>query len=100
MTGPRQADTLTVSLLQRHVLGPVLGIEDPRTSQRIGFVGGRHGLDELVARVDRGEFACGFALAATRIQELMAVADAGELMPPKSTWFEPKLRDGLFCHLV
>lgn len=98
--GPGPADRLTSALLQRHVLEPVLGIEDPRTSDRIEFVGGPQATAELEARVNRGEFACGFALPPTQIEELMAVADAGERMPPKSTWFEPKLRDGLFCHLI
>lgn len=96
----RQADRLATALLQRHVLAPVFGIEDPRTSDRIEFVGGPQGTAELERRVNRGEFACAFALPPTHIEELMAVAEAGERMPPKSTWFEPKLRDGLFSYLI
>ncbi len=91
------ADRLDVALLQRHVLGPVFGIDNPRTSERIGFVGGIRGPGELQRLVDSGEFACAFAMHPTGIDELMEIADAGGLMPPKSTWFEPKLRDALFC---
>ena len=93
-------ERLDVSLLQRLVLAPVFGIDDPRTSQRIGFVGGIRGSGELKKLVDRGDYACAFALHATGIEDLMAIADAGGIMPPKSTWFEPKLRDGMFCHLI
>jgi uncharacterized protein (DUF1015 family) len=93
-------EALDVSLLQRHVLAPLLGIENPRTSERIGFVGGIRGPEELERLVATGEAACAFALHPTSIEELMDVADRGGLMPPKSTWFEPKLRDGMFCHLL
>lgn len=86
---------LDVSLLQNHVIGPVLGIDDPRRDDRIDFVGGIRGLAGLVERVDSGEMAVAFALHPTQMEDLMAVADAGEIMPPKSTWFEPKLADGL-----
>jgi len=86
---------LDVSLLADQLLAPVLGIEDPRRDTRIDFVGGIRGLDELVKRVDSGEMAVAFSMHATRMEDLMAVADAGEVMPPKSTWFEPKLADGL-----
>jgi uncharacterized protein (DUF1015 family) len=86
---------LDVSLLADHLLGPVLGITDPRRDDRIGFVGGIRGLGELEQRVDSGAMAVAFALYPTRMQDLMAVADAGRVMPPKSTWFEPKLADGL-----
>jgi uncharacterized protein (DUF1015 family) len=89
---------LDVALLQRHVLEPVFGINDPRTSRRLRFVGGIRGTEELARQVDRGQAACAFSLFPTGIEDLMAVADAGEIMPPKSTWFEPKLRDGMFCH--
>lgn len=89
-------DRLDVALLQRHVLGPLFGIENPRTSQRIGFVGGIRGPAELERLVREGGAACAFALYPTGIEELMAIADAGGIMPPKSTWFEPKLRDALF----
>ncbi len=91
---------LEVSLLQREVLNPILGIEDPRTSKRIDFVGGIRGLPELRKRVDSGEMAVAFALFPTTIDELLAIADAGKIMPPKSTWFEPKLRDGMVVHTL
>lgn len=91
------AEALDVALLQRHVLGPLLGIADPRRSERLDFVGGIRGPTELERRVDAGEAAVAFALHPTSLEELMAVADRGEIMPPKSTWFEPKLRDALFC---
>jgi uncharacterized protein (DUF1015 family) len=81
-------------------LGPIFGIADPRTSKRISFVGGGRGVAELAKLVDRGEYACAFSLHPTRIEDLMAVADAGGIMPPKSTWFEPKLRDAMFCHCI
>ncbi len=91
---------LDVSLLSEHVLGPILGITDLRRDKRIDFVGGIRGLAELEKRVDSGEMAVAFALYPTSLDELMAVADAGEIMPPKSTWFEPKLADGLVSHLL
>ena len=86
---------LDVSLLADNLLAPVLGIEDPRRDTRIDFVGGIRGLAELEKRVDSGEMAAAFSMHPTRMEDLMAVADAGEVMPPKSTWFEPKLADGL-----
>lgn len=89
---------LDVSLLQDHLLAPVLGIGDPRTDARIQFVGGIRGLKELERLVDSRDGAVAFAMYPTSIQELFSVADAGLLMPPKSTWFEPKLRSGLFIH--
>lgn len=88
---------LDVSLLQDYLLGPVLGIGDPRVDKRIDFIGGIRGLKELEKRVNRG-MAVAFSMYPTSIQELFAVADAGMLMPPKSTWFEPKLRSGIFIH--
>lgn len=88
-------ERLDVSLLADRVLAPVLGIADPRRDKRIDFVGGIRGLPELEKRVNGGEMAAAFSLHPTRMQDLMAVADAGEVMPPKSTWFEPKLADGL-----
>ncbi len=91
---------LDVSLLQDHLIGPILGIADPRRDQRIDFVGGIRGLAELERRVDCGEMAAAFSLHPTGMAELMAVADAGEVMPPKSTWFEPKLADGMASHLI
>lgn len=93
-------DRLDVTLLQKHVLAPLFGIDDPRTSKRISFVGGIRGTAELERLVDRGEGACAFSLFPTSIVDLMTVADAGGIMPPKSTWFEPKLRDAMFCHLI
>lgn len=86
---------LDVSLLADNLLAPVLGIEDPRRDTRIDFVGGIRGLAELEKRVDSGEMTAAFSMYPTRMEDLMAVADAGEVMPPKSTWFEPKLADGL-----
>jgi len=91
---------LDVELLQRHVLAPVFGIADPRTSRSIHFVGGIRGTAELEKLVDSGEYACAFSMFPTGMDDLMAVADAGGIMPPKSTWFEPKLRDGMFCHMI
>jgi uncharacterized protein (DUF1015 family) len=93
-------ENLDVTLLQKHVLGPVFGIDDPRTSKRISFVGGIRGTDELEKLVNSGEFACAFSMFPTSIQDLMDIADAGGIMPPKSTWFEPKLRDAMFCHMI
>ncbi|MDD5056262.1 MAG: DUF1015 family protein [Sideroxydans sp.] len=91
---------LDVSLLQNHLIAPILGINDPRRDKRIDFVGGIRGLPELEKRVNSGEMAAAFALFATRMEDLMAVADANEVMPPKSTWFEPKLADGLVSHVL
>jgi uncharacterized protein (DUF1015 family) len=93
-------ESLDVSLLQQHVLGPLFGVTDPRTSQRINFVGGIRGTAELERLVNSGEYACAFSMFPTSIEDLMAIADAGGLMPPKSTWFEPKLRDAMFCHMI
>jgi len=89
---------LDVSILQDAVLGPLLGIGDPRRDPRIEFVGGIRGTAELQARVDRGEARAAFALWPTSMRELLEISDAGQIMPPKSTWFEPKLRSGLFLH--
>ena len=91
-------DSLDVSVLQDQVLGPILGIDDPRTDSRIAFIGGIRGLSELSERADAGGVS--FSLYPTSIGELFSVADAGRLMPPKSTWFEPKLRSGLFIHEI
>lgn len=91
---------LDVSLLANHLLEPVLGISDPRTDARIDFVGGIRGLDGLEKRVNSGEMAVAFSMFATRMEDLMAVADVNEVMPPKSTWFEPKLADGLVSHVL
>lgn len=91
-------DRLDVKLLSDRILEPMLGIADPRTDKRIDFVGGIRGLSALQARVDSGDWAVAFALFPTSIEDLMAVADANEVMPPKSTWFEPKLADGLVSY--
>lgn len=91
---------LDVSILQNALLAPLLGISNPRTDQRIHFVGGIRGNDELVKLVDSGEYAVAFALHPTSIRELIELADQDQIMPPKSTWFEPKLRSGLFVHLL
>ena len=91
---------LDVSILQNNLLAPLLGIDNPRTNQRIHFVGGIRGNDELVKLVDSGEYAVAFALHPTSIRELIELADQDQIMPPKSTWFEPKLRSGLFVHLL
>ena len=91
---------LDVSLLQDNLIEPVLGIADPRRDKRIDFVGGIRGLTELEKRVNSGEMAVAFALHATSLDDLMSVADANEVMPPKSTWFEPKLADGLVSHVL
>jgi uncharacterized protein (DUF1015 family) len=93
-------EKLDVTLLQNFVLGPLFGIDDPRTSKRILFVGGIRGPAELEKLVNGGEYACAFSMFPTGIEDLMAIADAGGIMPPKSTWFEPKLRDAMFCHLL
>lgn len=92
-------DGLDVAILQNHLLAPVLGIADPKTDKRIDFVGGIRGISELERRV-KTDSAVAFAMYPTSIHELFAVADAGLLMPPKSTWFEPKLRSGLFIHTI
>ena len=91
---------LPVTLLARSLIEPVLGIADQRTDKRIDFVGGGRGLAELARRVDSGEMAIAFALFPTTMDDLMAVADAGAIMPPKSTWFEPKLADGMVNHVL
>jgi len=90
-------DRLDVSILQKNLLQPILGIEDPRTDNRIDFVGGIRGLGELERRVNEG-FKVAFSMYPTTMNDLISIADAGEVMPPKSTWFEPKLRSGLFVH--
>ncbi len=89
---------LDVAVLQDNVLKPILGIENPRVDKRIDFIGGIRGMAELEKRVDNGEFIVAFSCYPTSIEHLMAIADAGEVMPPKSTWFEPKLRSGLVIH--
>ncbi len=91
--------SLDVSILQDNLLSPILGIQDPRKDKRIDFVGGIRGLEELRRRVDAGE-AVAFAMRPTTIEQLMAIADTGNVMPPKSTWFEPKLRSGIVVHLL
>ena len=97
---PNPIDKLDVTLLQKNVLGPVFGIDDPRTSKRVNFVGGIRGTAELEKLVSSGEYACAFSMFPTEIADLIAIADTGGIMPPKSTWFEPKLRDAMFCHML
>ncbi|HEU4861788.1 MAG TPA: DUF1015 family protein [Chitinophagaceae bacterium] len=91
---------LDVTILQKNVLDKILDIEDPRTDTRVDFVGGIRGLGELEKRVKSGEMAAAFSLYPVTIDQLFAIADSGKVMPPKSTWFEPKLRDGLLTHLI
>lgn len=90
-------DSLDVAILQKNILTPILGIEDVRTSDRIDFIGGIRGIDELERRVHK-DMKVAFSMYATEVSDIMKVADIGEVMPPKSTWFEPKLRSGLFIH--
>ncbi|MBS1751679.1 MAG: DUF1015 domain-containing protein [Bacteroidetes bacterium] len=91
---------LDVTILQNNLLDNILGIQDPRTDKRIDFIGGIRGLKELEKRVDEGEMKVAFSLYPVSIQQLFDIADSGNVMPPKSTWFEPKLRDGLLTHLI
>jgi uncharacterized protein (DUF1015 family) len=91
---------LDVTILQERLLAPILGVKDPRTDSRIDFVGGMRGLGELESRVNTGEMAAAFSLHPVTIEQLFDIADSGQVMPPKSTWFEPKLRDGLLTHLI
>ena len=93
-------EKLDVTLLQKFVLDPIFGITDPRTSKKINFVGGIRGTAELEKLVNSAEYACAFSMFPTSIEDLMTIADAGGIMPPKSTWFEPKLRDAMFCHMI
>jgi uncharacterized protein (DUF1015 family) len=93
-------ERLPITLLSRNLIEPLLGISDPRTDKRIDFVGGGRSLGELQRRVDSGEMKVAFALYPTQMEDLMAVADAGAIMPPKSTWFEPKLADGMVNHVL
>lgn len=93
-------ESLDVSVLQARLLDPILGIKDVRTDNRIDFVGGIRGTEELEKLVNEGKAAVAFSLYATTIDDLLRVSDAGEIMPPKSTWFEPKLRDGLLSHEI
>ncbi|MCR5661152.1 MAG: DUF1015 family protein [bacterium] len=92
------AQSLDAAVLQENILAPILNIGDPRTDERIDFVGGIRGTGELVKRVDEGKAAVAFSMRPVSLDELMAIADAGEIMPPKSTWFEPKLRDSIVSH--
>lgn len=97
---PDPIERLDVSILQHYILEPALGIEDARTDRRIGFVSGKRGTAEIEKIVDRGSAVIGFSLFPTTMDDLFAVSDMGEIMPPKSTWFEPKLKDGLLVHLI
>jgi len=93
-------NVLDVSILHDNILNPILGIQDPRTDSRIEYVSGAKGAQKLEKMVDSGEFAVAFSLYPTKMEQVMAVSDAGKTMPPKSTWFEPKLRSGMFVHLL
>lgn len=93
-------DRLDVAILQNEILSPILGIRDPRRDSRIDFIGGLNATSDLIMMVDSGKFKIGFSLYPTSINELMAISDKGGIMPPKSTWFEPKLRDGLLVHVI
>lgn len=97
---PDPIERLDVSILQDYILGPILGIDDPRTNRRIGFIGGARGTGELEKYVNDGTVELAFSLFPTTMDDLFAVSDMGEIMPPKSTWFEPKLKDGLLVHLI
>jgi uncharacterized protein (DUF1015 family) len=98
--GAAPADRLDAEVLHQTVLAPLLGVGDPRTDKRIDFVGGSRGTGELERRVKDGRAAVAFSMAPVTVADLMAIADTGGIMPPKSTWFEPKLRDGLLTHLI
>jgi uncharacterized protein (DUF1015 family) len=98
--GAAPGDTLDVEVLQQQILQPFLKVGDPRTDKRIDFVGGIRGTGELEQLVNSGKAAVAFSLYPVSVADLMAISDAGAIMPPKSTWFEPKLRDGLLVHLV
>lgn len=97
---PDVIERLDVSIVQNYILGPILGIDDPRTDKRIGFIGGSRGTAELEALVNRGEARVAFSMFPTSMVDLFAVSDADQIMPPKSTWFEPKLKDGLLVHKI
>ena len=94
------AEALDVDILEREVLAPIFGITDVRTDKRIDFVGGIRGTVELERLVDQAGFAVAFSMYPVSVADLMRIADAGGIMPPKSTWFEPKLRDGLLSHVI
>ena len=98
--GKTVGDNLDVSILQNYLLQPVLGIEDPRTDTNIDFIGGIRGTEELEMLVDNGKAAVAFSMFPVTLDDLINISDAGEIMPPKSTWFEPKLRDGLLVHVI
>jgi uncharacterized protein (DUF1015 family) len=97
---PDPIGVLDVTILQNNILSKILGVGDPRTDNRIDFIGGIRGLAELAKKVDSGEMAVAFSLFPVSIEQLFDIADSGNVMPPKSTWFEPKLRDGLLTHLI
>jgi uncharacterized protein (DUF1015 family) len=97
---PTAIQRLDVSILQNYILKPILGIDDPRTNERIAFVGGGRGTKELEKMVDSGDVKVAFSMFPTTMDDLFAVSDMNEIMPPKSTWFEPKLKDGLLVHLI
>jgi uncharacterized protein (DUF1015 family) len=98
--GKSVGEKLDVSILQNFLLSPVLGIEDPRTDNNIDFIGGIRGTEVLEKLVNSGKASVAFSMYPVAVQDLINISDAGETMPPKSTWFEPKLRDGLVVHTI
>jgi uncharacterized protein (DUF1015 family) len=98
--GKGSIESLDAHLLERHVLDALLGIKDIRTDKRIDFIGGIRGTQELQKLVDSGAFTVAFSMFPVSVEELMRISDEGQIMPPKSTWFEPKLRDGLLIHEI
>ena len=98
--GDDPINSLDVKIFQDNILGPILGIKDPRTDKRIDFIGGKNSVDELQKQVDAGLFKVAFSLYPTTIEQLMRVSDTDGIMPPKSTWFEPKLQSGIVVHLL
>jgi uncharacterized protein (DUF1015 family) len=97
---PEPVERLDVTILHNYILKPVLGIEDERTDERLSFVGGTHRIERLAARVDEGRARVAFSMYPTSMDDLLAVSDKNEIMPPKSTWFDPKLKDGILIHLL
>jgi uncharacterized protein (DUF1015 family) len=97
---PEPVEALDVTILHNYILKPILGIEDERTDERLSFVGGGNGVEKIAKRVDEGRARVGFSLYPTSMDDLLLVSDMNEIMPPKSTWFDPKLKDGILIHLI
>lgn len=98
--GESIGENLDVSILQNYVLSPLFGIDDPRTNTNVDFIGGIRGTEELEKLVNEGKASIAFSMYPVSVDDLINISDAGEIMPPKSTWFEPKLRDGLLVHAI